>query len=135
MPLGNRTDHTETETGEPIDIVLKFCQYCWQVPFDDKTHCDNISTASFLLIHGRDSPRKDSGFQLPSMALELIAVFIDTPKEVGSPMYIEHDPLALFAFPSIKVSPHLNPLGLQGAAVSSPLPPFLSSYLVNAMVP
>lgn len=62
-------------------------------------------------------------------------MFVNAPKEVGTPVYIEHDSFALFAFPLIEISSHLNPLSRQGATVSSPLPPFLASHFVNAMVP
>ena len=69
------------------------------------------------------------------MTLELISVFIDTPKEVGTPVYIKHDSFALFTLSSIEISPHLYPLRLQNATVSSPLPPILASHFIHAMVP
>lgn len=69
------------------------------------------------------------------MALKLIPVLIHAPKEVSTPMYIEHYSFALLAPPSIKVSPHLNPFRLEKAAIPSPLPPFLAPYFINAVMP
>ena len=62
-------------------------------------------------------------------------MFIDTAKEVGSPVYIKHGPFAFFALSSIEISPHLYPLCLQDATVSSPLPPLLAAHFIHAMVP
>ena len=69
------------------------------------------------------------------MALKLIPVLIHAPKEVSTPVDIEHHSFALLAPPFIKVSPHLNPFRLENTAISSPLPPFLTSYFINAVMP
>ena len=69
------------------------------------------------------------------MTLKLISMFIDTPEEVGTPVYVEHDSFAHFALSSIEISPHLYPLRLQDTTVSSPLPPILASHFIHAMVP
>lgn len=51
-------------------------------------------------------------------------------------MYIQHDPFAFLSrrFSLCMIPLHLDPFGLECASVSPPLPPFLASNLVNAVV-
>lgn len=135
MLLDNRKDRKEMETEEPIDIVLKCVSTAGDLHSNYNTHCESSAQCPFRQSSAVHSPCKDSSLQFSSMALKLIPMFIHAPKEVGTPVYIEHDSLALVALPSIKIPPHLNPFRFQDAAAPSPLPPFLASYFVNAMVP
>ncbi len=63
-------------------------------------------------------------------------MLIHTPKKVRPTVHIKHHPLplvsSLFSFGVI--APHLDPFGLQYATVPAPLPPFISSNLVNPMM-
>lgn len=135
MLLGNRTTRKGMEIEEPIDIVLKYVNTTGDSYSNEGTHYESSVHCFPSQSSAAHSPRKDSSLQLSSMTLKLIPVFIYAPKEVGTPVYIEHYSFALLALPSIKVSPHLNPFGLEKAAISSPLPPFLASYFVNAVMP
>lgn len=45
---------------------------------------------------GPNLPREYSGLEFPCMSLQLISVLINTSKEIGATVYIQHDPLALF---------------------------------------
>ena len=110
MPLNNRIDRRETGIEEPIDIVLRYVSTAYNFCPDDKTHCSLSVYDPFKHCPAANLPREYSSLQLSSVALNLISVFIHAAEEVGAPMYIEHDSFAFFAFPSIKVSSHLNPL-------------------------
>lgn len=135
MLPNNRTMRKGREIEEPIDIVLSSVNTAGGSHSTKKTHCESsvhCFSSQSLPAH---SPCKDSSLQLSSMALKLIPVLIHAPEEVGTPVYVEHYSFALRALPSIKVPPHLNPFRLQNATISSPLPPLLTSYFVNAMVP
>ena len=110
MPLNNQIDHREKGIEEPIDIVLRYVRTANYFCSDDKTHCSLSVCDPLKHCPAANLPRKYSSLQLSSVALDLISVFIHAAEEVGAPMYIEHDSFALFAFPSIKVSSHLNPL-------------------------
>lgn len=70
------------------------------------------------------------------MSLQLISVLVDTAKEIGSAMYIEHYSLPLLPtrFPPGVVSSHFNPFCLQCTFLSSPLPPIFTPKLVHASV-
>lgn len=135
MLLNNRIDRKEMGTEEPVDIALRCVSPAGDFRCDDKTHCRLSVYDPFSQSSAVHSPGKDSSLQLSSVALKLIPMFIHAPKEVGAPMHIENDSFALFALPSFKISPHLNPLRLQDASIPSPLPPFFASYFVDAMVP
>ena len=110
MPLNNQIDRRETGIEEPIDIVLRYVSTANNFCPDDKTHCSLSVCDPFKHCPAANLPRKYSSLQLSSVALDLISVFIHAAEEVGAPMYIEHDSFAFCAFPSIKVSSHLNPL-------------------------
>lgn len=122
-------------TEELIDIALSCVNTTGDTHSNDKTHYESSVHSPFHQSSAVHSPRKDSSLQFSSMALKLIPMFIYAPKEVGTSMYIEHDSFALLALPPIEIPPHLNPFRLQDAAASTPLPPFLAPYFVNAMVP
>ena len=134
MLLDNRRDRREMEIEELNDNVLRTVSASAGVPnFHNRTHCE-LSVDCPIRTPAIHSPREDSSLQLSGMALELIPMFVHASKEVGTPMYIKHYSFALLAPPFIKVSPHLDPLCLQDAVVSTPLPPFLASYSVNPMM-
>lgn len=63
-------------------------------------------------------------------------MLINAAEEVGSSMYVEHNPFAFLSarFPPSIVPSHLNPFSFQCAAFPSPLPPFLPSNLINTVV-
>ena len=63
-------------------------------------------------------------------------MLIHTAKKVGTAMHVEHDPFAFLStgIPLCMIPPHFNPLSLQCAVISSPLPPLLSSNFVDAMM-
>lgn len=71
------------------------------------------------------------------MALDLIAVFIDTPKVVAAPVDVKHNTIsrvgALLAF--IVVGFHFDPLGLERALWLAPLPPLLAANLTDPVRP
>lgn len=135
MLLDNRIDRKEMENEEPIGTALSCVNTTGDIHSNNKTHYESSVHYPLHQSSTVHSPRKDSSLQFSSMALKLIPMFIYAPKEVGTPMYIEHDSSALLALPPVQISPHLNPFRLQGAAVSTPLPPLLPSYFVNATVP
>ena len=110
MPLNNQRDRRETGIEEPIDIVLRYVSTANNFCPDDKTHCSLSVCGPFKHCPAANLPRQYSSLQLSSVALDLISVFIHAAEEVGAPMHIEHDSFAFFAFPSIEVSSHLNPL-------------------------
>ena len=134
MLLNNRTTRKGMEIEEPIDIVLRKINTTGGSHTNEKTHYKSSVHCSSSQSPAAHSPCKDSSFQFSSMALKLIPVLIHASEEVGTPMYVEHYSFPLLALPSIKVPPHLNPFRLQTATVSSPLPPLLASYFVNAMM-
>lgn len=63
-------------------------------------------------------------------------MLVDATKEVGAAMYIEHNsfPLLAASGPFLEIPSHLNPFSLQCIALAPPLPPLLTTNLVNAMV-
>lgn len=79
--------------------------------------------------------RYDSGLELAGMALHLVAVLVDATEEVGAAVHIQHDPVA-FGYaqllPRFVVLAHLDPLGLEGCAFPSPLPPRLPAHRFHA---
>lgn len=112
MLLNNHKDHKETEIEEPSDIVLRLISIAGDFYNNNKTHYKLSVHRPFSQPSAVHSPCKDSSLQLSSMALKLIPMFIHAPKEVCTPVYIEHDSFALLALSSIKISPHLNPFRL-----------------------
>lgn len=80
--------------------------------------------------------RKYSGPQLSGMSLHLVPVLVYASEEICTTMDIQHNsgPLVAFLFPSIVIASHLNPLGLELATLSSPLPPLASPNLIDAFM-
>jgi len=71
------------------------------------------------------------------MSLHLVSMLIHTSKEVRASMHIQHYPLPRIthALPFLIIGFHLNPLSLQIAPQSAPLPPSLPANFLNTMVP
>jgi len=63
-------------------------------------------------------------------------MLIYAPKEVRSSVHIQHDlfPFVSPLFPRIVIPSHLNPLRLQYSPFPPPLPPFTSSYPIDAFM-
>jgi hypothetical protein len=65
-----------------------------------------------------------SGFELARMPLHLIAMLVDTAKEVCASMDVEHYAIAFGdcqLFPRVIVLAHLDPFSLECCSVTSPL--------------
>lgn len=78
-------------------------------------------------------PSKHPSLKLPRMSLHLIPMLIHTSKEIGTTMHIQHHPLPTVPrlLPLMIVRSHLNPFCSQLTPRSSPLPPRLSSNLLD----
>jgi hypothetical protein len=66
----------------------------------------------------------------------LIAVLVYTAKIICTTMDVEHYPLSLASaspLPLMVVFPHFNPFCLQGAIITSPLPPSFPTNLLNTI--
>ena len=63
-------------------------------------------------------------------------MFIHASKKISAAMYVQHDTLAIIVhlLPVIIIAAHLNPLCLQFALVSSPLPPQLPSDAIDSIM-
>ena len=93
--------------------------------------------SQYYRIHTAETlPSKHPSLQFTSMSLHLIPMLIHTPKEVRTAMHIQHDSLPFISrlLPLFIVRSHLDPFCLQFAPWSAPLPPELSSNLLNAMM-
>lgn len=102
------------------------------------THC-RISAYRISCPKGSfiDSPRQYPCSKLSCMPLDLVPMLIHTPKIVSATMNVKHDPFAalLRSFPSLVIHSRLDPLSLQTAPSSSPLPPLAASNLVDTLMP
>lgn len=80
---------------------------------------------------------KDPGFEFSRMALYLIAVGIDAAEEVCTAVDVQHDAVtfARGLLAPIEVPPHLDPLALELAGRTAPLPPLLPADARNAIRP
>jgi hypothetical protein len=64
-------------------------------------------------------------------------MFVDAPEIIRTPVYVKHHTTQWFVilFPLIRIRPHLDPLSLQRAFRSSPVPPFPAANLTDAIRP
>lgn len=77
-----------------------------------------------------------TSFELASMALHLVAMKIHAAKVICTSMDIQDNALRLFArcLAVIVVLSHLDPFGFEGYLWATPLPPCLSTDLVESVV-
>lgn len=93
MPINNHAARRETGTGELVDTELS------PVSIRDKSRARRLvrtrrcQLLCYVNCTAKYLPSKDPRLQLPSMSLHLVAMLIDTSKEIRPAMYVQHDPL------------------------------------------
>ena len=87
----------------------------------------------------RNLPCKHPRLELARMALYLIPMRINTPKEIRTTMHVQYNTVStgMMRFPDllplIVLTPHLNPFTIKVSHGSTPLPPILPTYSVNPL--
>lgn len=71
------------------------------------------------------------------MPLDLVSMLIDAAKEVGTSVYVQHDPFAGLSIPlpPAVVGTHLDPFGPEGAISLAPLPPLGAAHCADTLGP
>ncbi len=134
VPEGNEQRHDHAAAGR----ITGEDNRAWVLVLQQvQVGCEAVVKAAGERKLGRQPvPRcKRPGLELPRMALQLVPVLVDTSKEIGTPVYIEHDSVSRVAFPLTlaMVMPHLDPLRLQLLPRHSPLPPLAPANFLDSI--